>query len=98
MSFGGAAGLPLPSSRGLCLAEIALGAAGSAADKLPADPDAELLGLLREFTQLQHTVQDTVRRLLPEAEAGALLASIEARLLHLQSEKLDVPLPDVPVS
>ena len=27
-----------------------------------------------------------------------LLASIEARLLHLQSEKLDVPLADVPVS
>ncbi len=31
-------------------------------------------------TQLQHTVQDTVRRLLPEAEAGALLASIEGDL------------------
>lgn len=40
--------------------------------------------------------------ILQESDLGRayhpLLASIEARLLHLQSEKLDVPLPDVPVS
>ena len=71
---------------------------GAAARTVPATPAQGHRGAGRASTASVKLAADILQGSDLGRAYHPLLASIEARLLHLQSEKLDVPLADVPVS
>ena len=71
---------------------------GAGARTVPAAPARSRRGAGRASTASVKLAADILQGSDLGRAYHPLLASIEARLLHLQSEKLDVPLADVPVS